>query len=85
VKVTGVTNDFTEAEQKHIHKADRTAGIRLACQLTLVGPIELEIEEDQSAQNILQEGLGSDTERTCRSFNPGYQSITSPGSISAGL
>jgi uncharacterized 2Fe-2S/4Fe-4S cluster protein (DUF4445 family) len=57
VKVTGVTNDFTEAEQKHIHKADRTAGIRLACQLTLVGPIELEIEEDQSAQNILQEGF----------------------------
>ena len=62
VKISGATTPPTAAELKHIAAADLAAGIRLACQVRLAGPVQLELLEDTGSNNILQKGLYELTE-----------------------
>jgi uncharacterized 2Fe-2S/4Fe-4S cluster protein (DUF4445 family) len=56
VKVSGPTNPHTAAEKGHLNEADLAAGIRLACQARVMGPIEVELA-GAKAGSILSAGF----------------------------
>lgn len=50
------TNPPTPSEELYLESADLKAGIRLACQTKLLGPITLEFPESPDSGNILSDG-----------------------------
>jgi uncharacterized 2Fe-2S/4Fe-4S cluster protein (DUF4445 family) len=63
VKLTGSLPVATAVELKHISAGDLADGIRLACQVRLIGPLELDLDMEMDmdktdrASNILQDGI----------------------------
>ncbi|HEX3044681.1 MAG TPA: ASKHA domain-containing protein [Bacillota bacterium] len=57
VKVSGPVSDPTPAELKRLNREELSSGVRLACQVRLLGPVIVEILGAADSLNILIEGF----------------------------
>jgi uncharacterized 2Fe-2S/4Fe-4S cluster protein (DUF4445 family) len=57
VKLVGTQIVPNAAERRQISPEDLAIGYRLACQIKLTGPLQLELAEEQNTQAILHQGL----------------------------